>query len=280
MKLLYTAKKGQTFGNLAYPGDAGIDIPVAGDHVIKPGEFLDIPSGVAVAIEEGYYGRIAARSGALRNRRLRVYEGVIDAGYRGELFTYAENVGTEDAILTQGDKLAQLILQPVVEHDILQVWELPDSIRGTRGFGSSDKTTESQMVYLGGPIDNQSRVSTNFRQRFINELRTGIQKPVVWYDPLVACAGITDPAEVWDKNNAAIEESDLVLFIFPFPPNYGFGSPLEMVQARRHSKPVLVFHQGKAPGTYLRALIGESSIYTKWPDFALAVADKLGASGG
>ena len=130
----------EDWGSTAYPGDAGIDLPITQTVMLAPGEFADLPSGIKVAIPEGYYGRIAARSGALRNKRIRVYEGVIDAGYRGELYSYVENVGPTATIIQPGDRLAQLIIQPVVDTKLHHHYQgaLPPSARGARGFGSSD----------------------------------------------------------------------------------------------------------------------------------------------
>ncbi len=123
---------------VAYPGDAGIDLPVLQDQWIPPGEYVDVRTGWAAAIPPGFYGRIVGRSSCFRKKGLMILEGIIDAGFRGELFTAAYNPSHEPKFVAQGEALAQLIVSPIpMNHQISVVDKLPPSERGERGFGSS-----------------------------------------------------------------------------------------------------------------------------------------------
>lgn len=121
----------------AYPGDAGMDLAVVGRHILEPGEAVDLPTGLRVEIPVGHWARITGRSSTMRRRGLFVNEGIIDNGYRGELFVFVKNMGESMAIVEHGDRLAQLILAPLVNPVVQEVDDLSESIRGDKGFGSS-----------------------------------------------------------------------------------------------------------------------------------------------
>lgn len=123
----------------AYGNDAGWDLHVLRAWCVPAGEGTDVPTGVAVAIPDGWYGRIVGRSSAFRKKGLIVMEGTIDAGFRGELYSYCYNPGPVDVWLEPGDSVAQLIVLPVPTVEWHQVGELPPSSRGTNGFGSSGR---------------------------------------------------------------------------------------------------------------------------------------------
>jgi len=122
----------------AYPGDTGWDLYVSRDVVIPARSFIDIPTNIAIAMPEGLWGRITGRSSTLRKYGLLVNEGIIDNGYRGELFIGVFNLTDHDRFIPAGTRLAQLIFHRLIED--LQ-WEptmvLPPSQRQDRGFGSS-----------------------------------------------------------------------------------------------------------------------------------------------
>lgn len=129
--------------HIAKAGDVGLDIPVAlpYDHepiVIEPGCRYLVPTDIRIEIPEGYWASIEARSSTSK-RSLIVPKGVIDEGYRGELFAQIINVGKEPVEINHGDRLIQLILHErhVKDFDIIEVDELSDSERGETGFGSS-----------------------------------------------------------------------------------------------------------------------------------------------
>lgn len=128
----------------AYSDDAGFDLPVVGLGVtLLPGEFKDIPTGIAVQMPPGTWGMIVGRSSTIRKRGLLVHTGVIDNGFRGELFAACQNVHPErkSVNIAPGERLAQLIVMPNATESVrpMLVEALDPSERGTRGFGSSGK---------------------------------------------------------------------------------------------------------------------------------------------
>ena len=100
-----------------------------------------VPTGLAVAIPEGHVGLVAPRSGLAARHGLGVVNapGVIDAGYRGEVMVILVNHGTDPVTLERGDRIAQLIVVPFVTPVFEDVDELPESVRGEEGFGSTGR---------------------------------------------------------------------------------------------------------------------------------------------
>jgi len=123
----------------AHPDDAGWDLFVSERTVVPPGGFVDVPSGVHVEIPNGYWGMLTGRSSTVRRRGLLVVQGIIDTGYRGELFSAVQNLRQEETVLEVGERVAQFILLPnVTASTILKpVESLNTSTRGSHGFGSS-----------------------------------------------------------------------------------------------------------------------------------------------
>lgn len=122
-----------------YDDDAGLDLVVEKTVTVPPGEFVDIPCGVQVQLPPWSWGLITGRSSALRRLGLMVAQGVIDAGYRGPLFTGVWNLTDKDVTVSAGDRVAQLI---VIENatrlvQLRKVDELEPSERGLNGFGST-----------------------------------------------------------------------------------------------------------------------------------------------
>lgn len=123
----------------AYPGDAGWDLYASAEVEIGPGDFKDVPVGIAIALPEGWFARITSRSSTFRNLRLDVREGVIDAGYRGPIFAGVHNEGDEPQTVRVGDRVAQMLIHDVPSLPLVVTEQLPSSKRGTNGFGSSGK---------------------------------------------------------------------------------------------------------------------------------------------
>lgn len=121
----------------AKPSDAGADLFSTHDDAIAPGQRRLIKTGIAVAIPEGHYGRIAPRSGLAWKRGIDVMAGVIDAGYRDELGVVLINLSDEVFNIKRGDRIAQLIIEKCEEVKWNVVGELPESVRGEGGFGST-----------------------------------------------------------------------------------------------------------------------------------------------
>lgn len=126
----------------AHPGDAGLDLVTTVDAVLEPGERALLPTGVAIALPEGYAGFVHPRSGLALKHGLSIVNapGTVDAAYRGELAVTVINLDPREAVhLRRGDRIAQLVVQRV-EHAVLhEVDTLPGSDRGEGGFGSSGR---------------------------------------------------------------------------------------------------------------------------------------------
>ncbi|NYJ03729.1 dUTP diphosphatase [Petropleomorpha daqingensis] len=124
----------------ALPGDAGADLAVAEDVELAPLQRALVGTGVAVAIPEGYAGFVHPRSGLAHRLGLSLVNapGTIDAGYRGEIKVNLINLDpTTPLTLRRGDRVAQLVVQPVVRARFVPVDELPGSDRGEGGHGST-----------------------------------------------------------------------------------------------------------------------------------------------
>jgi dUTP pyrophosphatase len=124
----------------AYAGDAGFDLTACERVELGPGERAPVPTGLAVAIPEGYAGFVQPRSGLAAQNGLTIVNtpGLIDSGYRGELVVILLNTDREVPFVVEpGTRIAQLVVLPVPEVELVETDELPASERGVRGFGSS-----------------------------------------------------------------------------------------------------------------------------------------------
>jgi dUTP pyrophosphatase len=124
----------------AHDGDAGMDLYAASPVVIQPFQRVLIATGIAVAIPEGFAGFVQPRSGmALRTGLSFVNTpGLIDSHYRGEIGVIAVNLDpSEPIVISRGDRIAQLVIQPVVRCEPVAVAELSGTARGEGGFGST-----------------------------------------------------------------------------------------------------------------------------------------------
>lgn len=124
----------------AHPGDAGLDLCATEGAVLAPSERAPIPTGIAVAIPEGFAGLMLPRSGLARHHGVTMVNapGLIDAGYRGELVVTLVNLSDRDYAVEPGDRIGQLVIVPIVLAELVETELLPPSDgRGTRGFGST-----------------------------------------------------------------------------------------------------------------------------------------------
>jgi dUTP pyrophosphatase len=124
----------------ALPGDAGADLTIAEDVELAPLQRALVGTGVAVAIPEGYAGFVHPRSGLAHRLGLSLVNapGTIDAGYRGEIKVNLVNLDpSTPLVLRRGDRVAQLVVQPVVRARFVPVEQLPESPRGAGGHGST-----------------------------------------------------------------------------------------------------------------------------------------------
>ena len=124
----------------AYAGDAGLDLAACERVQLGPGERALVPTGLAVAIPEGYAGFVQPRSGLAARDGIAVVNspGLIDSGYRGEIQVVLLNTDREQTFTAEpGERIAQLVVLPVPDVSVREVDELQPSERGVRGFGSS-----------------------------------------------------------------------------------------------------------------------------------------------
>ena len=124
----------------AYEGDAGLDLRSNVDVSIAPHQRVLIPTGLAIAIPDGYAGFVQPRSGMALKKGLSIANtpGLIDAHYRGELKVIAVNLDPENTIqIERGERIAQLVIQQVPVVCLEEVDELDETDRGCGGFGSS-----------------------------------------------------------------------------------------------------------------------------------------------
>lgn len=122
----------------AHNDDAGWDLYVTKDTIIKPGKWEDVPLGIAIQPPPGVWFRIVGRSSTFRKRRILVLEGIIDEGYRGELFVGCTNLGDTDVEIKAGERICQMLPGYTMQH-FSPAWSLSLSAhaRGSKGFGSS-----------------------------------------------------------------------------------------------------------------------------------------------
>lgn len=124
----------------ARDGDAGLDLAANADLVLGPGERGLVPTGLAVAIPDGYAGLVLPRSGLASRRGLTLANapGLIDAGYRGEVTLSVVNLDPREKVeIQRGDRIAQLVVVPFAQAEPVLVEDLPETSRGVGGFGSS-----------------------------------------------------------------------------------------------------------------------------------------------
>ena len=127
----------------AYAGDAGMDLSACERVELEPGARALVPTGLAVAIPEGYAGYVQPRSGLAAKHGISIVNtpGLVDSGYRGELkVTLINTDKTETFVVEPGMRIAQLVVVPVALLEPVEVEELPDTERGERGFGSSTES--------------------------------------------------------------------------------------------------------------------------------------------
>lgn len=124
-------------------GDAGADIVTRVDVTLQPGERALVPTGIAIALPDGFVALVHPRSGLAIKHGVTMVNapGTVDAGYRGELQCILINHDpTETVTFHKGDRIAQLVIQKVERAEFVEVQDLPGSGRGTGGFGSTGKS--------------------------------------------------------------------------------------------------------------------------------------------
>ena len=138
--LLQRLDDGVPVPSYAHPGDAGADLVTAVDVELGPGERAVVPTGLAIALPDGFAAFVHPRSGLATRHGLTVVNapGTVDAGYRGEIkVTLLNTDRTESLVLRRGDRVAQLVVQRVERVRFVEAERLPGSHRGAGGFGST-----------------------------------------------------------------------------------------------------------------------------------------------
>ena len=126
----------------AHPGDAGADLRAATEVVLPPGGRATVGTGIAIAVPDGYAAFVHPRSGLASRHGITVVNapGTVDAGYRGEVRVVLLNTDpAEPFTVRRGDRIAQLVVQPVTRVSFLDAAELPPTPRGEGGFGSTGR---------------------------------------------------------------------------------------------------------------------------------------------
>lgn len=123
----------------AHPGDAGADLRAAAAGLIEPGARKLVPTGVSIALPDGYVALVHPRSGLAAKFGITVLNapGTVDAGYRGEIMVTLLNTGLEAWSFETGDRIAQLVIQKYEHANFVLVEKLPGTERGESGFGST-----------------------------------------------------------------------------------------------------------------------------------------------
>ena len=124
-------------------GSSGLDLTafIEKKIVIKPGENALVPTGISIAIPEDTEVQIRPRSGLAAKNNITILNtpGTIDSDYRGEIKVIIYNHGDNDFVINNGDRIAQMVLSPIIRMELEEVKDLPKTIRGEGGFGSTGK---------------------------------------------------------------------------------------------------------------------------------------------
>lgn len=135
-------KEGAVLPKRAHAGDAGLDLYACESAHIGPGERWGVGTGVGVEIPEGHAGLVLPRSGLARDHGIALVNapGLIDSGYRGELRVLLLNTDPAETFRVEpGDRIAQLMLTPIITPEPVETSALSESMRGEGGFGSSGR---------------------------------------------------------------------------------------------------------------------------------------------
>ncbi|MGN6333681.1 MAG: dUTP diphosphatase [Motilibacteraceae bacterium] len=137
----------------AHPGDAGADLVTAVDVELAPGERTLVPTGIALALPDGYAAFVHPRSGLAARHGISIVNapGTVDAGYRGEVLVNLVNLDPRETVrLSRGDRIAQLVVQRVERVAFHEVDLLPGSARGEGGHGSTGTSSADRPADRAG----------------------------------------------------------------------------------------------------------------------------------
>lgn len=130
----------------AHLGDAAFDLYSSEECTLKPMEKKIVKSGIIMAIPKGFVGNIRDRSGMAAKFAIHTMAGIIDSGYRGEIGVVLINLGKEEYHIKKADRIAQMLIQPIISADLIETDEIQETLkdekglgRGEGGFGSTGK---------------------------------------------------------------------------------------------------------------------------------------------
>lgn len=118
-------------------GASGLDLRAKNFMTVQAQRWASIPTGVAIALPPGFEAQVRGRSGLAARNGILVHVGTIDQSYRGEIIVIAFNFGSSDWYIDAGDRIAQLVIAPVVRATLVPVPSLSETTRGTNGLGST-----------------------------------------------------------------------------------------------------------------------------------------------
>lgn len=120
-------------------GSSGMDLAANIETIIEPGDTSIIPTGLAVSIPKGFEVQVRPRSGLAAKQKLTVLNtpGTIDSDYRGEVKIILFNLGTDNFVVENGDRIAQMVICPIIQAEFEEVEDLSNTVRGKDGFGST-----------------------------------------------------------------------------------------------------------------------------------------------
>lgn len=142
----------------AHPGDAGADLTTTVDVMLGPGERAMVPTGISLALPEGYVALVHPRSGLAARCGISIVNapGTVDAGYRGEVTVMLINLDPVTPVkLQRGDRIAQLVVQQVERARFVEVDRLPASARGEGGYGSTGGFVAAAYHHQESPIEEK-----------------------------------------------------------------------------------------------------------------------------
>jgi dUTP pyrophosphatase len=139
LEISITAETPECVPEYATEGASGMDLKSNQALEIAPMERMAVGTGVRIAIPEGFEGQVRPRSGLALNQGISIPNapGTIDTDYRGEVKVILINLGESAVKIEKGDRIAQLVICPVVRAEVIVKGDLPDTVRGTGGFGST-----------------------------------------------------------------------------------------------------------------------------------------------
>jgi dUTP pyrophosphatase len=153
----------------AHKGDAGYDLYSLEEYELKLLERKLFKTGISLAIPEGFYGRIAPRSGLAVKKGIDVLAGVVDSIYRGEICVVLINLGNENVKINKGERIAQIIFEQYHEAEIKVVEELSETLRNEKGFGSTGANSNYIDPNSINPIPPKSVLMALYNKTHIEE---------------------------------------------------------------------------------------------------------------